>query len=90
MDVVTIINELRRELERIDALILALESLQSGRRRGRPPKALQDLRAGRVPGNSPATKRAAQAVQEASENSKPKQRRKKAAKKKKAKKSSAS
>jgi hypothetical protein len=46
MNVVTIINELRQELERIDGLILALESLRSGRKRGRPPKALQALRAG--------------------------------------------
>lgn len=47
MDVVEIIKELRQELERIDSLILALDSLQSGRRRGRPPKLLQQLRAAR-------------------------------------------
>ncbi|MEX2300577.1 MAG: hypothetical protein WD733_06555 [Bryobacterales bacterium] len=47
MDVVQIINELRQELERIDSLILALDSLQTGRRRGRPPKLLQQLRAAR-------------------------------------------
>jgi hypothetical protein len=47
MDVVQIIKELRQELERIDSLILALDSLQSGRRRGRPPKLLQQLRAAR-------------------------------------------
>lgn len=45
MDVVQIIKELRQELERIDSLILALDMLQSGRRRGRPPKLLQQLRA---------------------------------------------
>ena len=44
MDVVEIIKELRQELERIDSLILALDTLQSGRRRGRPPKLLQELR----------------------------------------------
>jgi hypothetical protein len=44
MDVVQIIKELRQELERIDSLILALDMLQSGRRRGRPPKLLQELR----------------------------------------------
>jgi hypothetical protein len=48
MDVVEIIKELRQELERIDSLILALDMLQSGRRRGRPPKLLQQLRAART------------------------------------------
>ncbi len=45
MDILEVIKELRKELERIDGLILALDSLQSGRRRGRPPKLLQQLRA---------------------------------------------
>lgn len=45
MDIVEIIGELRKELERIDKLILALDTLQTGRRRGRPPKLLQELRA---------------------------------------------
>lgn len=71
MDVVTIINELRRELERIDGLILALEALQSGRRRGRPPKALQALRDGAIAGSSPAARRAAAAVMQASNQSRP-------------------
>lgn len=44
MDVTQIIGELRKELERIDKLILALDSLQTGKRRGRPPKLLQQLR----------------------------------------------
>ena len=44
MDVIEIIAELRKELERIDQLILALDSLQTGKRRGRPPKLLQQLR----------------------------------------------
>lgn len=44
MDIVAIIGELRKELERIDQLILALDTLQHGRRRGRPPKLLQELR----------------------------------------------
>jgi hypothetical protein len=65
MDVVTIITELRRELQRVDGLILALESLQSGKRRGRPPKALQALKDGVGPDSSPATKRAAEAVKKA-------------------------
>lgn len=62
MDVVTIINELRKELERIDGLIIALEALQAGRRRGRPPKALQQLKAGKLGADSPASRRAAKAV----------------------------
>lgn len=48
MDVVQIIKELRQEMERIDSLILALDMLQTGRRRGRPPKLLQQLRAART------------------------------------------
>ncbi len=44
MDVVAIVNELRRELQQIDSLILALDSLHHGRRRGRPPKLLQRSR----------------------------------------------
>ena len=59
MDVVSIINELRKELERIDGLIIALEALQAGRRRGRPPKALQQLRSGSLGEDSPAARRAA-------------------------------
>ena len=58
MDIATIIKELRQELERIDNLILALDSLHQGRRRGRPPKLLQELRRGAEPG-SLTTKRAA-------------------------------
>jgi len=50
MDIVAIVNELRRELQQIDNLILALDSLQTGRRRGRPPKLLQQLRSGAKPG----------------------------------------
>ena len=50
MDIVAIVNELRRELQQIDNLILALDSLQTGRRRGRPPKLLQELRLGAKPG----------------------------------------
>jgi hypothetical protein len=40
-----IIKELRAELKRIDKLILALDSLNTVRRRGRPPKLLLELRA---------------------------------------------
>ena len=45
MDVTRIISKLRKELERIDKTILALNSLETGKRRGRPPKLLQELRA---------------------------------------------
>ena len=83
MDVIGIINELRKELERIDGLIIALESLQSGRRRGRPPKALQQLRAGAMDQESPAARRAAKAVKKAANK---KATKKKSAKKKTAKK----
>ena len=79
MDVIGIINELRKELERIDGLIIALESLQAGRRRGRPPKALQQLRTGAMDQESPAARRAAKAVKKAAKKSATK---KKAAKKK--------
>ena len=77
MDVVSIINELRKELERIDGLIVALEALQAGRRRGRPPKALQQLRSGNLGEDSPAARRAAKAAKKAVKKS---SRRKKAAK----------
>ena len=82
MDIVSIISELRKELERIDGLILALEALQAGRRRGRPPKALQKLRAGPTAEDTPAVRRAAKAVQEASAKKAGKKRAKKAAGKK--------
>lgn len=62
MDVIAIINELRKELDRIDGLIIALETLQAGRRRGRPPKALQQLREGRFGEDTPAGRKAAKAV----------------------------
>ncbi len=65
MDIVAIIKELRKELERIDGLIIALETLQAGRRRGRPPKALQALRDGVETSASPAARRAAKAVKKA-------------------------
>ncbi|MCB9383009.1 MAG: hypothetical protein H6509_00220 [Bryobacterales bacterium] len=66
MDVVSIINELRKELERIDGLIVALEALQAGRRRGRPPKALQQLREGSLGQESPAGRRAAKVARKTS------------------------
>ena len=89
MDVIGIINELRKELERIDGLIIALESLQSGRRRGRPPKALQQLRAGAVEQESPAARRAAKAVKKASKKKVSKKAAKKSATKKSGKKKAA-
>ncbi len=45
MDLIAFIGELRKELERIDRLITALDKLQYGRLGpGRPPKLLQELR----------------------------------------------
>jgi hypothetical protein len=64
MDIVAIVNELRRELQQIDNLILALDSLQTGRRRGRPPKLLQELRSGAKPGEL-STKRPAKSTKAA-------------------------
>ena len=77
MDVIAIINELRKELERIDGLIIALETLQAGRRRGRPPKALQQLREGKLGEDTPVGRRAAKAAKTVK-----KARKKKAAKRK--------
>ena len=70
MNIVAIINELRNELERIDGLILALESLRSGRRRGRPPKALQALRSGTAASSSLNARKAAAAVKGAASKTK--------------------
>ena len=69
MNVAAIINELRRELERIDGLILALESLRSGPKRGRPPKALQTLRSGIDADDSQAAQRAAAALKRSASGS---------------------
>jgi len=71
MDIVAIIGELRKELERIDGLILALDSLQHGRRRGRPPKILQELRANSASDGSPAVRRATSAMKKAAQKPKP-------------------
>lgn len=61
-----IIKELRAELKRIDKLILALDSLNTVRRRGRPPKLLLELRAqaakeeaAALPGREKRSKKAA-------------------------------
>ena len=83
MDIAMIIKELRQELERIDNLILALDNLHRGRRRGRPPKLLQELRRGAEPGTLTTKRRVA------SDTAK-KATKKKTAKKKAKKRSSAS
>jgi hypothetical protein len=45
MDLAKVLHELRRELENLDSAILSLERLQqTGRRRGRPPRWLADLK----------------------------------------------
>ena len=58
MDIAAIIRELRTELERIDRLIVALDTLHTGPRRGRPPKLLQQLRSASEPGKIPTKKSA--------------------------------
>jgi len=47
MDLVKVLAQLREELANLDAAIFSLERLQQeggARKRGRPPKALSDLR----------------------------------------------
>jgi hypothetical protein len=45
MDLSKVLEQLRRELANLDAAILSLEQLQAkGARRGRPPKALAEIR----------------------------------------------
>ena len=45
MDIAKVLEELRRELEHLDAAILSLERLQEKSvKRGRPPKLLSQLR----------------------------------------------
>ena len=61
MDIAAIIRELRDEIERIDRLILALDTLHAGPRRGRPPKLLQQLRAASKPSKTPTKKSARKA-----------------------------
>ena len=44
MDLSKVLNQLREELDHLNAAILSLESLQGEtRRRGRPPKALSEI-----------------------------------------------
>ena len=74
MDVIEIIGELREELERIDKLILALDSLQTGKRRGRPPKLLQQLRQDAA-AKSASPKRAKKAAKKKAAKRKTKKRR---------------
>jgi hypothetical protein len=48
MDLNKVLAELRLELQRLDAAILSIERLsEEGRRRGRPPKLLAELRRSR-------------------------------------------
>lgn len=45
MDLSKVLEELHQELERLDAAILSLERLkEEGRKRGRPPKLLTDVK----------------------------------------------
>ncbi len=56
MDIGAIIRELRKELERIDRLIVALDTLHTGPRRGRPSKLLQQLREASEASKTPTKK----------------------------------
>ena len=65
MDVTEIIGELRKELDRIDKTILALDTLEPGKRRGRPPKLLQQLRAeAEAQNRKPAARKKARRAQD--------------------------
>jgi len=45
MDLKKVLSELHKELNDLDAAIMSLERLQhEGRRRGRPPKVLEEIR----------------------------------------------
>ena len=57
MNISAIVSELKKELARIDSLILALDQLHPGGRRGRPPKLLQELRSGAEPGSLSSIRR---------------------------------
>ncbi len=57
MNISAIVSELKNELARIDSLILALDQLHPGRRRGRPPKLLQELRSGAELGSLSSSRR---------------------------------
>ena len=53
MDLKKVLSELRLELERLDAAILSMERLsKAGKRRGRPPKLLSELRRPKPTGES--------------------------------------
>ena len=49
MDLEAILKQLREEREQVDISILAIERLQAGRRRGRPPKWLAEVKAAAEP-----------------------------------------
>jgi hypothetical protein len=64
MDVIKMLAELRQEREQLEEAILTLERLARGRgrRRGRPPAWMTDLkRRGRPPGSKNKTKESAAA-----------------------------
>lgn len=57
MDISKVLDQLRKELEHLDAAIVSLERLQEkGVRRGRPPKATSELSRPRAVGR-PGTRR---------------------------------
>jgi hypothetical protein len=55
MDLDKVLAELRLELERLDAAILSMERLSEvGKRRGRPPKLLSELKRAKLSGEPEA------------------------------------
>jgi hypothetical protein len=65
MDVVKILSELRQEREQLEEAIMSLERLSRGRgrRRGRPPAWLADVKKrGRPPGSKTKTTAAAKSA----------------------------
>jgi len=59
MDLSKVLEQLRRELAHVDAAILSLERLQAKvARRGRPPKALSELRKTHLAPKNPGRRQA--------------------------------
>jgi hypothetical protein len=64
MDLSRVLAELRWELERLDAAIVSLERLnEEGRKRGRPPKMVADIKPPGAAGR-PGRRRAAEGGEE--------------------------
>jgi hypothetical protein len=63
MNLDKVLSELREELTNLDAAIISLERLQQeGRRRGRPPKVLAEIKSGMKAAQRPGASRPRPAV----------------------------